>query len=382
MKSIVLNHIKKVYDNHNTVIEDMNFSIETGERIVLLGPSGCGKSTLLRMIAGLEAISDGTLFLNEQDMSATPAGKRNVAMVFQNYALYPHMTVEENIVFGLRENKVDKAVIREKLENVLRMLELTQYRERKPNQLSGGQRQRVALARATVKDSSIFLLDEPLSNLDAQLRVSARQSLLEIHKKFNQTMVYVTHDQIEGLTFADKIILLNHGEIQMYDTPYNVYHFPANIFTAKFIGAPSMNLIPNTKMLERWISFNGQSTAILPLWKEYLNSDDTYTVGIRPENILIHKENKDNARLKAVVKYIENQGAMYATYLDMAGVDMVVMSKYVDYVQGDTVYLELLEEHLHFFDETEANIGRPDSIHQINEKVRLQSIQKLHGEIA
>ncbi len=378
MNSIVFEKVKKVYDNENVVIPDMNFEIEEGERIVLLGPSGCGKSTLLRMIAGLEEISAGDVYLNDTNVSKVPSGKRNVAMVFQNYALYPHMTVEQNITFGLREKKIDKSIISERLETTLDMLELEVYRNRKPHQLSGGQRQRVALARATVKDSSIFLLDEPLSNLDAQLRVAARQALLEIHHKYQQTMVYVTHDQIEAMTFGTKIILLYKGEIQMYDTPYNVYHFPANIFTAKFIGSPHMNLFPKVEKVKKWLNLNGTYIDMFPKWQGFLEDGKEYTLGIRPENIVLHTTKSEVAALEAKVRYIENQGANYATYLDINGVEFVVISKYVHYNEGDVVYLEFLQEHLHFFDsKTEKNVGRPQEIHEINEKQRLHSIENL-----
>ncbi len=258
------------------------------------------------------------------------------------------------------------------------MLELEEYRNRKPHQLSGGQRQRVALARATVKSSDIFLLDEPLSNLDAQLRVAARQALLEIHQKFHQTMVYVTHDQIEAMTFGTKIILLYKGEIQMYDTPYNVYHFPANIFTAKIIGSPPMNLFPKVHMIERWMHFDWVNLPMFEKWKAHLEEHHSYTLGIRPENIVVHTAKDSPAFLEATVRYIENQGASYATYVDIRGVEFVVMSKYVNFNEGDTVYLEFLEEHLHFFDsETEKTIGRPAEIHAINERQRLHSLENL-----
>lgn len=216
-KEIIFEHVKKIYEK-TEVVKDLNLKIHAGERLILLGPSGCGKSTTLRMIAGLEDISAGNLYMNGKRSNDIPCGDRGVAMVFQNYALYPHMTVRQNITYGLSVHKMDKAEIESRLEEVLTMLDLTDYADRKPKELSGGQRQRVALARAVVKRSPYFLLDEPLSNLDAQLRLHARKELVRIHETYHQTLVYVTHDQIEAMTVGQRIALLKDGDLQMVDT--------------------------------------------------------------------------------------------------------------------------------------------------------------------
>lgn len=365
MKRIELTNIKKAY-GETVVIPKMSFSIEDGERLVLLGPSGCGKSTLLRMIAGFESIQEGKLEISGVDVSDVPPGERDVAMVFQNYALYPHMTVKDNITYGLRQNKVPKEEIERRLDVVLNMLDLRVYCKRKPKELSGGQRQRVALARATVKKSEVFLLDEPLSNLDAQLRVSARQSLLDIHKKFKQTIVYVTHDQIEAMTFATKVILLNKGEIQMYDDPYNVYHHPTNVFTAKFIGSPSMNIMEGVHIIDNFIRIGKQRVLLDREWRGFLESNVSYFCGIRPENLRVTKEKSDveYSQIEATVQYVENLGANFAVYLQVEGSQIVAVVKEPDYDVNETVYIEFLQDHLHFFDgQTEKNLGRPASLH-------------------
>ncbi len=366
MKAIEFENVQKAYGD-NIVIPNINFSVDKGERLVLLGPSGCGKSTLLRMIAGLEDIQSGNVTLNGNDVKNVALDKRDVAMVFQNYALYPHMTVERNISYGLKAAKMNKDEIEKRLNEVLKMLDLEEYRKRTPKQLSGGQRQRVALARATVKRRSIFLLDEPLSNLDAQLRVSARQALLDIHNKYKQTMVYVTHDQIEAMTFATKIILLSKGEIQMCDKPYEVYHHPRNIFTAKFIGSPPMNLLPETKVHLNKVKLRRQYLNLLDDWQGYLAEDKEYTVGIRSENIILYKDDANERFLKTTVKYIENQGANFAVYLDVDGAEIIATVKNLNCRIGETVYAELLQNHLHFFDsKTELNVGRPEHLKEVN----------------
>lgn len=361
MVNIELNHIQKKYSGGNLVIPDLTCEIKAGERLVLLGPSGCGKSTLLRMIAGLENTSGGTILMNGKDITKLPSGERNVSMVFQNYALYPHMTVEENITYALKVNKVPKPEIQKRLKDVLESLGLEEYKNRKPNELSGGQRQRVALARATVKRSGVFLLDEPLSNLDVQLRTSARRSMLDIHEKYGQTMIYVTHDQIEAMTFGTKIILLNKGIIQMYDTPYNVYHYPANVFTAKFIGCPAMNILSDIVLRDNKLNKNKQTVVISEHWKKYLNGrGEHFFLGIRPENVRLHKNHFNSSCLCGIVSHVENQGPNYAVYVNVEGEMMVGITEDNNYNSGSEVYIELLQEHLHFFDEASTeNVGRP-----------------------
>ncbi|AXY24623.1 sugar ABC transporter ATP-binding protein [Suicoccus acidiformans] len=371
MTTITLDNLKKAY-GETVIMEDMNFTINSGERLVLLGPSGCGKSTILRMIAGIEEITSGEMRFNDAVINDVTPGERNVAMVFQNYALYPHMTVEENITYGLRVNKVPEERIRERFEEVIDALDLRKYLERKPAELSGGQRQRVALARATVKDSSVFLLDEPLSNLDAQLRVSARESLTDIHERYGQTIVYVTHDQTEAMTFGDRIALLNFGELQMIDTPENIYHKPANIFTARFIGNPPMNVLENSRYAEGQIIIGSQGVEIAPSWVDYINTHangQALYVGIRPENIGVSLTDTQNT-LRGVVRNIENQGSNYANYIDLEGeIICAVTDRRVAEV-GDTVYLTLDNARISFFEQNSTNnIGYPVDIEATIEKI-------------
>lgn len=242
-QKIVLQDIEKAYDNDAPVIENLNLEIPDGSFTVLLGPSGCGKSTTLRMIAGLEQETKGTLYIGGRDMKNVKPGDRGIAMVFQNYALYPTMTVKENIEFGLKNNHVPKEEREERIEEVSRAVGLEDYLNRKPGALSGGQRQRVALARAMVKKPGVFLMDEPLSNLDAKLRTQLRTDLIELHKKLGTTFVYVTHDQVEAMSMGTNIVLMNKGKIMQQGTPYKIYHDPDNVFTAQFIGAPPMNIL-------------------------------------------------------------------------------------------------------------------------------------------
>ena len=242
-QKIVLQEIEKAYGKDAPVIENLNLNIEEGSFTVLLGPSGCGKSTTLRMIAGLEQETKGTLMIDGKDMKDVKPGDRGIAMVFQNYALYPTMTVKENIEFGLKNCKVPKAEREERIKEVSMAVGLEEYLTRKPNALSGGQRQRVALARAMVKKPGVFLMDEPLSNLDAKLRTQLRTDLIELHNKLGTTFVYVTHDQVEAMAMGTNIVLMHKGKIMQQGTPYKIYHDPDNVFTAQFIGTPPMNIL-------------------------------------------------------------------------------------------------------------------------------------------
>ena len=243
MAEIKFENVSKSFGK-TTVIESMNLTLPDGKFTVLLGPSGCGKTTLLRMIAGIGPESSGTVYMNGKDLKNVPPGARDIAMVFQSYALYPTMSVRENIEFCLKNNKIPKAERKKRVEAVAERVDLTDYLDRKPSQLSGGQRQRVALARAMVKEPQVFLMDEPLSNLDAKLRASMRSELIQLHNKLKTTFIYVTHDQIESMAMADYIVLLNHGKIMQQDTPEEIYNNPANVFTAQFIGTPATNILP------------------------------------------------------------------------------------------------------------------------------------------
>ena len=243
MSSVILKNVRKTYDNNKTVINNVNLEIKDKEFFVLVGASGCGKSTLLRMIAGLEDISDGEIYIDGKKVNNIPPKDRDIAFVFQSYALYPHMTVRENIAFGLKMRKVDKAVISQKVQEAAEILNLGEYLDRKPRQLSGGQRQRVALGRAIVRNPKVFLMDEPLSNLDAKLRVQMRSEIKKLHEKLQTTFIYVTHDQTEALTMGDRIVVLNNGDIQQAGSPEDIYNNPQNTFVAGFIGSPQMNFI-------------------------------------------------------------------------------------------------------------------------------------------
>lgn len=361
MKSIEFKKVKKAYGD-TVVMEDLDLKVNEGERLILLGPSGCGKSTILRMIAGFEEITNGGLFMNGERANHVPSGDRSVAMVFQNYALYPHMTAEENITYGLRRNKVDRKEIQRRLDSIVETLLLKPYLKRKPQDLSGGQRQRVALARAVVKESDFFLLDEPLSNLDAQLRVSARKELMNIHNIYNQTMVYVTHDQVEAMAFGERIALMNEGQLQMLDTPENVYNRPRNIFTAKFIGSPPMNIIEMDYDRDRGCAMiANQPYQLGELWiKQIAKHQGDFVFGIRPEHLILSKTAQENA-LKGKVKNVENQGGDYAVFIDIDGNEMIAMSDTKEWYPNDAVYLKPLGNQIHLFDRTTTlSIGYPE----------------------
>lgn len=243
MSNVILKNVRKTYDNNKTVIKNVSLEIKDKEFVVLVGSSGCGKSTLLRMIAGLEDITSGEIYIGDKKVNDVPPKDRDIAFVFQSYALYPHMTVRENIAFGLKMRKVDNAIIEKKVQEAAEILNLGEYLDRKPKQLSGGQRQRVALGRAIVRNPKVFLMDEPLSNLDAKLRVQMRSEIKKLHERLQTTFIYVTHDQTEALTMGDRIVVLNNGDIQQVDTPEQIYNNPQNTFVAGFVGSPQMNFI-------------------------------------------------------------------------------------------------------------------------------------------
>jgi ABC-type sugar transport system ATPase subunit len=363
MANIRFENVRKSYGD-NVIIEQLNFEIHSGERLVLLGPSGCGKSTILRMIAGLEEVTEGDLYLRDERVNDTPPGKRNIGMVFQNYALYPHMTVKENITYALRVKKVPKNEIEKRLDAAAEFLQLKQYYDRKPSELSGGQRQRVALARATVKNSDYFLLDEPLSNLDAQLRISARTALMDIHHQYKQTMVYVTHDQIEAMTFGTRIALLNKGVLQMLDTPENVYHRPANIFTAKFIGNPPANILENVQYVNGVLKIGKESIQLSDDWRRFIeeSASGQLVLGIRPEHINLTKAPIEGS-VRAKVKHSENQGSNFAVYLDIEGNHIIALETMNTFKSGEEVFVNMMMDEIHFFNkETERNIGYPTNI--------------------
>ncbi|WP_352418174.1 ABC transporter ATP-binding protein [Proteiniborus sp.] len=362
MNSIEFKNVTKSFGKVK-VIKDLNLEIKKGERIILLGASGCGKSTILRMISGLETVTSGELYLNNKLANDIDSGDRSIAMVFQNYALYPHMTISENVGYGLKINKEKKEVIKERVEEAVRMLGLKGLENRYPRELSGGQRQRVALARAIVKKADFFLLDEPLSNLDAQLRGYARKELVKIHEMYNQTFVYVTHDQIEAMTIGHRIALMNQGNLQMIDTPYNVYHKPANIFVAKFIGSPSMNVVPvkidgNNMIL-------GNHRVVLPeIWLKQIKESKAQEImlGIRPENIQLCNTAGDMS-IPVKVEYIEDYGNRVGFYFNIGEDEIIsIMSENV-ISDNENVYWNIIPSKLHFFDaKTTKSIGYPANL--------------------
>ncbi|MBE3571144.1 MAG: ABC transporter ATP-binding protein [Bacillales bacterium] len=310
MKKVELINISKSYDQKNEVISNINVTIEPGEFFVLVGPSGSGKSTLLRMIAGLEEITDGILKIGDQEANLLPPSRRNISMVFQNYALYPHLTVKENIVFGLHVKKVPKEERNRRCLEVAEMLGLEPYLNRKPRALSGGQRQRVALARAIVNQSPICLMDEPLSNLDAKLRAHMRSEIKQIQRQLGITMIYVTHDQVEAMTMGDRIMILHDGKIQQIGKPIDIYNQPANPFVATFFGSPPMNIVDAHIHKETSeIVIDENITLQVPTSQTEIWTSDHVIVGIRPEHLKpFTNEQEGKTKIFVKVKHIEVLG--------------------------------------------------------------------------
>ncbi|MBW9117100.1 ABC transporter ATP-binding protein [Rhizobium cauense] len=327
MGSITLQKVSKVFGEAK-VIPSIDLDIKDGEFVVFVGPSGCGKSTLLRLIAGLEDVSAGKIVIDGRDATEKAPSERGLAMVFQSYALYPHMSVRNNIAFPLKMANMDKAEIDKKVADAARVLNLTDYLERKPRQLSGGQRQRVAIGRAIVRQPSAFLFDEPLSNLDAALRVNMRLEISELHQQLKTTMIYVTHDQIEAMTMADKIVVLNRGNIEQVGSPLDLYHKPRNLFVAGFIGSPKMNFV------------SGQ----------YAAQFGAHTIGVRPEHMLLSTESGD---WKGKVTVAEHLGADTFLHVDVEGIGHVTARGGGDFPAkaGDIVYLTPDKARIHKFNE-------------------------------
>ncbi|MDN8614042.1 ABC transporter ATP-binding protein [Variovorax ginsengisoli] len=334
MAYLQLDNIQKSFgDTH--VIKGVNLEIDKGEFIVFVGPSGCGKSTLLRLIAGLESITSGRLLLDGKDITHTPSGKRDLAMVFQSYALYPHMSVFDNMSFALKLAGVSKDVIKSKVDYAAKTLNLTQYLARTPKELSGGQRQRVAIGRAIVRAPKVFLFDEPLSNLDAALRGNTRVEIHKLHRALGATSIYVTHDQVEAMTLADRVVVLRDGLIEQVGTPMELYDRPANQFVAQFIGMPSMNMV-EAKAIP---SFSAQTGGRLPA--------DGF-LGVRPEALRVHQGQGLGA--PARVELIEALGADTLIHIDVGGVPLVARQNERTALQaGDPVSVELDPAVLHFF---------------------------------
>ena len=358
MDKIVLDGISKKYHNaDNFSVKDFDIKIQENEFIVFVGPSGCGKSTTLRMIAGLEEITEGDLYINGKRMNDIAPKDRGIAMVFQNYSLYPHLNVYENIGFGLKIRKVDKKEMDQKVREVAKILDLTGQLEKKPSELSGGQRQRVALGRAIVKESDVMLMDEPLSNLDAKLRVSMRKEIVELQQKLGSTVIYVTHDQTEAMTMATRIVCMNHGVIQQIGTPKELYENPANLFVAGFLGAPNMNFIEGR--IEGGKFYNNKNKVIVDGLS--IENQDRVTCGIRPENMDIDTSGYGHS---FDVNFVELLGSDYHVYGDMDGDPMTlrIPAKDSDDIQKGRIYVSSKKEYYQFFD------SKGDRIYQAGEK--------------
>lgn len=350
MKVELKNIGKKYEGREDFTLRNINLDIESQDFCVILGPSGCGKSTLLRMIAGLNSITEGELLFNDKLMNKVAAKDRNIAMVFQSYALYPHMTVYDNMAFSLAMRKMDKRIIHERVLEAAKILQIEKYLYSKPSDISGGQRQRVALGRAIVRKPSVFLMDEPLSNLDAKLREHMRVELVRIHQSLGTTSIYVTHDQTEAMTMATKICLMDKGVIQQFGKPEDFYNKPENLFVAKFIGSPTMNIIEGK--IEDGIFVNNTGLIkIIPdeRIKEY--EGKKITIGIRSERFLSQK-NKENS-FNGIIDVIENLGKEKALYVKLEDDTQFVITVpgYFEYSVGENHNFTFDIDGLHYFDE-------------------------------
>ena len=363
MAKVILKDVTKIYDGDVKAVDSVNIAIEDKEFVVFVGPSGCGKSTTLRMVAGLEEISGGEISIDGQVVNDVPPKDRNIAMVFQNYALYPHMSVYDNMAFGLKIRKLPKAEIDQRVREAARILDIEKYLDRKPKQLSGGQRQRVAVGRAIVRNPKVFLFDEPLSNLDAKLRVQMRAEIIDLHQRLQATMIYVTHDQVEAMTMGDKIVVMKDGLVQQIGSPLYLYNHPINKFVAGFIGSPPMNFL-TVKIIEK----GGQLVAdegsfeLVPtadhqkLLKDYIGKEVYF--GIRPEDMTFIKTPaaKNNMQMKITVK--EPLGAETHLYLSTKSQQLIARtSPDLVFQIGESVNFEPLMDKAKYFDkETERSI--------------------------
>lgn len=345
-KRVVVRRVSKNFGK-TRALSNIDIEVSQGEFCVLLGPSGCGKSTLLRIIAGLESATDGTVFIDDRDVTDMAPGDRDVAMVFQNYAIYPHMSVFDNIAFPLKIRKLPREEIRSRVEETATMLQLADLLERKPAQLSGGQRQRVAMGRAIVRKPKVFLFDEPLSNLDAKLRIVMRMEIAKLHRRLNATVIYVTHDQIEAMTLADRIAVMDGGIIRQIDTPEGLYHRPADVMVAGFVGIPSMNLFKGT--VHRGSDEGTKTFRSGPL--EFSVSgqanEGPVVAGIRPEHIAIHPD----GTVRGLVEFVEDTGSDRYCHVKMGNGDTLVVrtSGSIPIGTGDEVHLFIDKRRVHLF---------------------------------
>ena len=342
MSGLSLENIQKSYGKVD-VIHGVDLQIDSGEFIVFVGPSGCGKSTLLRMIAGLEDITGGTLKIDDDIVNDVVPAERGVAMVFQSYALYPHMTVFENMAFGLKQAKIKPDEIKKRVEAAAASLQITSYLDRLPKALSGGQRQRVAIGRAIVRDPLVFLFDEPLSNLDAALRVQTRIEIAKLHSELDATMIYVTHDQVEAMTLADRIVVLNAGRIEQVGSPLTLYNHPANLFVAEFIGSPKMNVVDIDLEGDK-VMLDGRKVAKAP------KGASISKLGIRPEHMVA--TTKAKAKISGTVRHIEHLGEYALAYFTVSnGIEMTAKLEDDQKCEaGDAIHLSFEEARVHLFD--------------------------------
>ena len=345
MSKIVIKNLEKSFGD-NKVINKFNIDIKDGEFIVLVGPSGCGKSTLLRMVSGLESIDQGEIFLDTKLINNLIPSKREIAMVFQSYALYPHMNVFENMSFGLKMEKIPKNEIKEKVYSAAATLQIEDLLDRKPKQLSGGQRQRVAIGRAITRNPKVFLFDEPLSNLDAALRSEMRVEISKLHKKLKSNIIYVTHDQIEAMTLADRIVVLNKGIIEQFGTPNEIYNDPNNIFVAEFIGSPKMNIIKINK--EQIINSNTINLFKNKISFENFNFDDEIYLGIRPEDISL----KDNHEIQLDVKIEHTENLGFEKIIHTKLYDANILIKSSENVKKESLKISFSKNKVLFFDKS------------------------------
>ena len=349
MSKIVIKNLEKSFGD-NKVINKFNIDIKDGEFIVLVGPSGCGKSTLLRMVSGLESIDQGEIFLDTKLINNLIPSKREIAMVFQSYALYPHMNVFENMSFGLKMEKIPKKEIKEKVYNAAATLQIEDLLDRKPKQLSGGQRQRVAIGRAITRNPKVFLFDEPLSNLDAALRSEMRVEISKLHKKLKSNIIYVTHDQIEAMTLADRIVVLNKGIIEQFGTPNEIYNDPNNIFVAEFIGSPKMNIIKIKK--EQIVNSNTINLFKNKItFENFIFKDEIY-LGIRPEDISLNENHE--VQLEVKIEHIENLGFEKIIHTKLTDANILIKSS--ENVKKESLKISFSKNKVLFFDKSKNRI--------------------------
>jgi multiple sugar transport system ATP-binding protein len=354
MANVKLINLSKSYDGKNKVVENVNLEINDKEFVVLVGPSGCGKSTTLRMIAGLEEISDGEVHIDGKKVNDIPPKDRDIAMVFQNYALYPHMTVFDNMAFGLKLRKYSKEEIKERVCYAAGVLEIEELLNRKPKQLSGGQRQRVAVGRAIVRKPKVFLFDEPLSNLDAKLRVQMRSEIKRLHQRLEATIVYVTHDQVEAMTMGDKIVVMKGGIIQQVDTPLNLYNNPVNKFVAGFIGSPAMNFVDGKISTGNNLKFVSNKESLVISFEQSqkekltLYTNKNVTIGIRPESFTV--EPVSDNKVEVIIDIVEQMGSESLLYFDIDGSQFIARSKADTKIRfGDKITLYVKSETIKLF---------------------------------